>query len=475
MMAANIGVFGLGVMGANLARNFASRGHVVAVFNRNSEVTKEFQSKYSQEGSFLPSLELKDFIDSLESPKRVVMMVPAGAATDAVIEQILPLLAPNDILIDAGNSHYEDTRRRENRVRPTGVMFFGIGVSGGEEGALKGPSIMPGGDKDAYLHIKPLLESIAAVVDGEPCCAWVGPDGAGHFVKMVHNGIEYADMQFIAECYDLLRQVEGLSHAEISELFKKWNSGILSSYLIEIAIDVLAHVDAETGKPFLEIISDQAAQKGTGKWTIETATNLGSPVTAISAAVAARMLSSNQSSRKAISSLLPAKKMDGHIKVSNIIEDALWVAKVIAYSEGMAMIAKSNSDFGWGIKPAEVISLWRGGCIIRATLLKDLKKAYELDPNLESLLASPHFAHEVKSRQEKLRKLVGIAVANGVPTMALSSSLNYIDFMEQPRASTAMIQGLRDFFGSHTYGRVDKPGVFHTLWSGNRTEVENKG
>ena len=474
-MSANIGVFGLGVMGANLARNFASRGHTVAVFNRNGEVTKEFMKSYESEGKFIASQELQGFIDSLESPKRVLMMVPAGAATDAVIEQILPLLKPEDILIDAGNSHYEDTRRREERVRPTGILYFGVGVSGGEEGALKGPSIMPGGDQGAYKHIKPLLESIAAHVDGEPCCAWVGPDGAGHFVKMVHNGIEYADMQFISECYDLLRKVEGLSHAEISALFKKWNSGILSSYLVEIAVEVLAQVDAETGKPFLEIISDQAAQKGTGKWTIETATNLGSPVTAISAAVSARMLSSNTTVRAAISKLLPAKKTDGDLKVSNIIEDALWVAKVIAYSEGMAMIAKSNADFGWGIKPADVISLWRGGCIIRAELLRDLKKAYELDPALESLLASPHFADEVKHRQEKLRKLVGIAVTNGVPTMALSASLNYLDFMEQPRASTAMIQGLRDFFGSHTYGRVDKPGVFHTLWSGNRTEVEMKG
>jgi 6-phosphogluconate dehydrogenase len=474
-VAANIGVYGLGVMGANLARNFASRGHTVAVFNRNGEVTKEFEKNFADEGSFLPAPNLSAFIESLDSPKRVVMMVPAGSATDLVIEQLLPLLATGDILIDAGNSHYEDTRRREERARPTGVLFFGVGVSGGEEGALKGPSIMPGGDKDAYQHIKPLLESIAAKVDGEPCCSWVGPDGAGHFVKMVHNGIEYADMQFIAECYDLLHKVEGLSHSEISALFKKWNTGILSSYLIEIAVEVLAHVDSETGKPFLEIISDQAAQKGTGKWTIETATNLGSPVTAISAAVSARMLSSNHKTRAAISKLLPAKKPDGHIKVSNIIEEALWVAKVIAYSEGMAMIAKSNADFGWGIKPAEVISLWRGGCIIRAELLKDLKKAYEINPELDSLLASPHFAEVVKSRQEKLRKLVGIAVVNGIPTMALSSTLNYLDFMEQPRASTAMIQGLRDFFGSHTYGRVDKPGVFHTLWSGNRTEVESKG
>lgn len=468
---ANIGVYGLGVMGANLARNFASRGHTVAVYNRNKDVTTKFEENFSAEGKFVATYDLEGFIQSLESPKRVVIMVQAGAPTDQVIEQVLPLLNPNDILIDAGNSHYKDTMRREERVRSTGVNFFGVGVSGGEEGALKGPSIMPGGAKDAYVNIKPFLESIAAKVDGEPCCAWVGPGGAGHFVKMVHNGIEYADMQFIAESYDLLLKVEGLSHKEISELFKRWNQGVLSSYLVEIAAEVLAQTDNETGKPFLEIISDVAGQKGTGKWTIETATDLGSPVTAISAALSARMLSSNTKTRAAISKLFGAKRIDSKVKISDLIEDALWVAKVIAYSEGMAMIAKSNSEFGWDIKPSEVISLWRGGCIIRAALLKDLKSAYEVNPNLDSLLASEHFASQIKARQEVLRKLVGIAVANGVPTMALSAALNYLDFMQQPRASTAMIQGLRDFFGSHTYGRNDKAGTFHTLWSGDRREI----
>ena len=322
-MSANIGVYGLGVMGANIARNFASRGHTVAVFNRKSEVTEKFLSQYSSEGKFIAAKELTSFIDSLESPKRVFMMVPAGAVTDEVINQILPLLKPEDILIDGGNAHYSDTRRREEKIRPSGVMYFGVGVSGGEEGALKGPAIMPGGDENSYKHIGPLLESIAARVNGEPCCAWVGPDGAGHFVKMVHNGIEYADMQFIAECYDLLKKVEGLKDSEIADLFRKWNSGILNSYLIEVAIEVLAHVDRDTNKPFLEIISDQAAQKGTGKWTIETATNIGSPVTAISAAVSVRMLSSNLSIRNAISKLIPAKEDKAKVKVSEIIEDAL--------------------------------------------------------------------------------------------------------------------------------------------------------
>lgn len=471
-MSANIGVYGLGVMGANLARNFASRGHTVAVYNRKYDVTEKFMSDYSHEGKFIPSKELSLFIDSLESPKRVFMMVPAGVITDEVINQILPLLKPEDILIDGGNSHYSDTRRREEKIRPTGIMYFGVGVSGGEEGALKGPAIMPGGDKNSYKHIGPLLESIAARVNGKPCCAWVGPDGAGHFVKMVHNGIEYADMQFISEVYDLLRKVDGLAPAEIAELFKKWNSGLLNSYLTEVAVEVLKHVDARTNKPFLEVISDQAAQKGTGKWTIETALDLGSPVTAISAAVASRMLSADIESRKAIQSVLKPVAAKRDLKVAPLVEEALWVAKVIAYSEGMTMIAKSNGDFGWGIKPAEVIALWRGGCIIRAELLNDLKKAFELDPELKSLLASKHFAKEIQERQVKLRSLIGIAVSEGVPTMALSSALNYLDFMQQPRSSTALIQGMRDFFGSHTYGRVDEAGVFHTLWSGDRSEVK---
>ena len=471
-MSANIGIYGLGVMGANLARNFASHGHSVAVFNRKYDVTEKFISDYSNEGKFLPSRELTEFIQSIESPKRVFMMVPAGSVTDEVIDQILPLLKPSDILLDGGNAHYSDTRRREERIRPTGVMYFGVGVSGGEEGALKGPAIMPGGDKESYKQIGPLLESIAARVNGEPCCAWVGPDGAGHFVKMVHNGIEYADMQFISEVYDLLRKVDGLSPAEIAELFKKWNSGLLNSYLTEVAVEVLKQVDSRTNKPFLDIISDRAAQKGTGKWTIETALGLGSPVTAISAAVSARMLSADIESRKAIQSVLKPVTAKKELKVAPLVEEALWVAKVIAYSEGMTMIAKSNSDFGWGIKPSQVIALWRGGCIIRAELLNDLKKAFDLDPELKSLLASKHFAKEIQWRQSKLRSLIGIAIAEGVPTMALSSALNYLDFMQQPRSSTSLIQGMRDFFGSHTYGRTDEEGVFHTLWSGNRSEVK---
>ena len=472
-MTSNLGVYGLGVMGANVARNFASRGHAVSVFNRNTSVTQEFMKNFASEGKFAPAETVKDFVDSLESPKRVFMMVPAGAATDAVIDQILPLLSRGDILVDLGNAHFQDTRRREASIRPTGILYFGVGVSGGEEGALKGPSIMPGGDEATYKEIAPFIESIAAIADGQPCCAWVGKDGAGHFVKMIHNGIEYADMQFIAEAYDLLRKVEGLSPLEISELFKKWNSGLLGSYLTEVTIEVLSHLDAKTGKPFIDVISDQAAQKGTGKWTIETATDLGSPVTAISAAVAARMLASAVEGRGAIQTLLKAKTASSELKVAPLIEEALWVAKVIAYSEGVSLIKKANKEFDWDINPGQVIALWRGGCIIRAELLKDIKIAFESDRQLETLLSSKHFTADIQKRQESLRSLIQIAVGNGVPTMALSSALNYLDFMQQPRASTALIQGMRDFFGSHTYGRNDEAGVFHTLWSGDRSEVKS--
>ena len=470
-MTSDLGVYGLGVMGANVARNFASRGHKVSVFNRNTSVTDQFIADFSSEGTFSPSHTVDDFVASLDSPKRVFIMVPAGAATDAVIDQIVPLLSPGDILVDLGNAHFADTRRREEAIRPSGVMYFGVGVSGGEEGALKGPSIMPGGDKNSYQHIAPFIESIAAQADGQPCCGWVGPDGAGHFVKMIHNGIEYADMQFIAEAYDLLRKVDGLNPLQIAEEFKKWNSGLLGSYLTEVTVEVLGHIDSKTDKPFIDVISDRAAQKGTGKWTIETATDLGSPVTAISAAVAARMLSSADESRKSVQSLLSAKVPDSGESILGYVEDALWVAKVIAYSEGVSLIKRANKEFSWEIQPGQVIALWRGGCIIRAELLKDIKAAFEINPDLETLLSSPHFAKEIQKRQESLRKLIQIAVGAGVPTMALSSALNYLDFMQQPRASTALIQGMRDFFGSHTYGRNDQEGVFHTLWSSDRSEV----
>jgi 6-phosphogluconate dehydrogenase len=472
-MTSDLGVYGLGVMGANVARNFASRGHKVSVFNRNTSVTDQFIADFSSEGTFSPSHTVDDFVASLDSPKRVFIMVPAGAATDAVIDQIVPLLSPGDVLVDLGNAHFADTRRREEAIRPSGVMYFGVGVSGGEEGALKGPSIMPGGDKNSYQHIAPFIESIAAQADGQPCCGWVGPDGAGHFVKMIHNGIEYADMQFIAEAYDLLRKVDGLNPLQIAEEFKKWNSGLLGSYLTEVTVEVLGHIDSKTDKPFIDVISDRAAQKGTGKWTIETATDLGSPVTAISAAVAARMLSSADESRKSVQSLLSAKVPDSGESILGYVEDALWVAKVIAYSEGVSLIKRANKEFSWEIQPGQVIALWRGGCIIRAELLKDIKAAFEINPDLETLLSSPHFAKEIQKRQESLRKLIQIAVGAGVPTMALSSALNYLDFMQQPRASTALIQGMRDFFGSHTYGRNDEEGIFHTLWSSDRSEVKS--
>jgi 6-phosphogluconate dehydrogenase len=469
-MPAQIGIYGLGVMGANLARNFASKGLKVALFNIEPTTTTTFISRFGQEGDFVAADNVQSFVQALESPRKILMMLPAGYVVDEVIQQISTLLDPGDILIDGGNSYYLDTQRREDELKKSGIFFVGIGISGGEVGALTGPSIMIGGDRNAYSIIGPLLASISAKAQGISCSGWLGSHGAGHFVKMIHNGIEYADMQFIAEAYDLLTKIEGLNPSEIATLFEKWNKGLLNSYLMDVAIEVLRHTDPKSKKPFIQIVRDQAAQNGTGKWTIEIAAELESPVTAISAAVNARMLSSDSSIRAAIQKQLkPVSTTPSPI--SNFIEEALWVAKVIAYSEGMTMIAKSNIQFDWGIRLGEVISLWRGGCIIRAALLKDLLVAFECNSDLESLLASPNFSLSVQQRQESLRKLVSIAVQNGVPTMALSAALNYLDFMQQPNASTSMIQGMRDFFGAHTYGRSDQDGIFHTLWSGDRSEV----
>jgi 6-phosphogluconate dehydrogenase len=470
-MSAQIGIYGLGVMGANLARNFASRGSKVALFNIDLTITQSFIKKFGNEGNFVASADVESFIQSLQSPRIIMMMLPAGKVVDEVIEQISPLLDKGDILIDGGNSHFADTHRREEELKKSGIAFIGIGISGGEEGALTGPSIMIGGDRNAYPFIGPIFATIAAKVDENDCAGWVGSNGAGHFVKMVHNGIEYADMQFIAEAYDLLTKVEGLNPTEVANLFERCNQGLLSSYLMDVAIEVLRHVDPKTEKPFLEIVRDRAAQKGTGRWTIETGLELASPVTTISASVNARMLSYDESIRSSISKHLNpvgVKKTE----ISDLIEEALWVAKLIAYSEGMSLITKSNSRFNWGIEPQTVISLWQGGCIIRASILKDIKTVFSLDSNVESLLAAPHFTTNLQRRQESLRSLVSIAVQNGVPTMALSAALNYLDFMQQPNASTSMIQGMRDYFGAHTYERQDQEGVFHTLWSGNRSEVE---
>ncbi len=472
---AQIGVTGLAVMGRNLARNFARHGYTVAVHNRSYAKTASLVADHGDDGDFVPSESMADFVASLARPRKVVIMVKAGAATDAVIAELVPLLEEGDIIIDAGNAHFPDTRRREAELKAHGLHFVGTGVSGGEEGALNGPSIMPGGSPESYEWLGPILEDISAKVDGVPCCTYVGPDGAGHFVKMVHNGIEYADMQLIAEAYDLLKQGLGASAQEIGEIFAEWNKGDLESFLIEITADVLAHVDAETGKAFVDVVLDRAEQKGTGRWTVQNALDLGVPITGIAEATFARALSGSVPQREA-GRVLPAES--GAWEISDraaFIEDvrlALYASKVVAYSQGFDQIAAASAELGWNIDRGAMARIWRGGCIIRARFLNRITEAYERNPELSLLLADPYFTEQVGQGVGAWRRIVAQAALNGVPTPAFSSSLAYYDGVRAERLPANLIQAQRDFFGAHTYQRVDKPGVFHTEWTGDRTESD---
>lgn len=473
---AHIGVTGLAVMGRNLARNFARNGYTVAVHNRSFARTESLMADHGSEGNFVPSESLADFVASLARPRTVVIMVQAGAATDAVISDLIPLLEDGDIIVDAGNAHFADTRRREGELRGHGLHFVGAGVSGGEEGALWGPSIMPGGSVESYKTLGPIFEKIAAQVDGVPCCTHVGPDGAGHFIKMVHNGIEYADMQLIAEAYDLLKRALGLSASEIGEIFAEWNSGDLESFLIEITAEVLAHKDNVTGAAFVDIILDQAEQKGTGRWTVQNALDLGVPVTGIAEATFARALSGSVPQREAGAANLPAEAAEWDISDrEEFIEDvrrALYASKVVAYSQGFDQIAAASEEFGWNIDRGAMARIWRGGCIIRAKFLDRITEAYERDPNLALLLADPYFTDAVGAGLGSFRRIVSLAALHGVPTPAFSSSLAYYDAVRAPRLPAALVQAQRDFFGAHTYRRVDRDGVFHVEWTGDRTETE---
>ncbi|WP_213012434.1 NADP-dependent phosphogluconate dehydrogenase [Paractinoplanes toevensis] len=473
---AQIGVTGLAVMGRNLARNFARHGHTVALHNRSYGRTKELVEEFGHEGKFIPSESAADFVASLERPRRVVIMVKAGGPTDAVIDEFAPLLEPGDMLIDAGNAHYLDTRRREAALKAKGLHFVGAGVSGGEEGALHGPSIMPGGPKESYDALGPLLEDIAAKVDGEPCCVHVGPDGAGHFVKMVHNGIEYADMQLIAEAYDLLRQVGGHEPAEIAEIFQGWNEGRLGSYLIEITAEVLKQVDAETGKPFVDIVVDQAEQKGTGRWTVQAALDLGVPVSGIAESVFARALSGGADVRKAAADAalpgpVPAKNYAGDLQAD--VEQALFASKIVAYAQGFQQIQAASKEYGWDIDPGAMAKIWRAGCIIRAKFLDFIKQAYDKRPELATLLVDDYFLDAVSGAQDAWRRVAAAAAQQGIPAPGFASALAYYDGLRAKRLPAALIQGQRDFFGAHTYHRVDKDGSFHTLWAtDDRKEVD---
>ncbi|MBZ4320496.1 NADP-dependent phosphogluconate dehydrogenase [Streptomyces huiliensis] len=474
---AQIGVTGLAVMGSNLARNFARHGHTVAVHNRTYAKTKALVDEHGHEGTFVPAESAEEFVAALQKPRRIVVMVKAGEPTDAVIDEFTPLLDEGDVIIDGGNAHFHDTLRREKALRDKGIHFVGTGISGGEEGALNGPAIMPGGSAESYKSLGPLLESIAAKApDGTPCCTHIGPDAAGHFVKMVHNGIEYADMQLIAEAYDLLRTVAGFGPARIAEVFRGWNSGRLNSYLIEITAEVLAHTDAASGRPFVDVVADEAEQKGTGRWTVQTALDLGVPVSGIAEAVFARSLSGHRELRDAARTLpgpaaapLDAEEAEAF---AARVEEALYASKLVSYAQGWNMIAAASAEYGWDIDLGAVAAIWRGGCIIRAAFLDRIRAAFAADPSLPTLLADEGFADEVGRAQDAWRDVVATAVRRGVPTPGFSAALAYYDALRAERLPAALTQGQRDFFGAHTYRRTDREGSFHTLWGGDRSEQD---
>ncbi|MFS0246649.1 NADP-dependent phosphogluconate dehydrogenase [Corynebacterium striatum] len=473
---AHIGVVGLAVMGSNLARNFAHNGNTVAVYNRSPEKTHKLIEEHGSEGNFIPSETVEDFVASLARPRKAIIMVQAGKATDAVIDQLAAAMDEGDIIIDGGNALYTDTIRREKEVAAKGKHFVGAGISGGEEGALNGPSIMPGGPAESWKTLGPILESIAAKVDGTPCVTHIGPDGAGHFVKMVHNGIEYADMQVIGEAYQLLRYGAGLEPAEIAAVFKEWNSGDLDSYLIEITAEVLAQTDPETGKPLVDVIVDAADQKGTGRWTAINGLELGVPVTAIAEAVFARALSSATEQRAAAQEgELPAGVIETDVDKQAFIEDvrqALYASKLIAYSQGFDEIKAGSEQFGWDVDPRDLATIWRGGCIIRAKFLDRIREAYDTNPQLPALILDPYFKGELSELIAPWRRVVVTATQLGLPVPVFASSLSYYDSLRAERLPAALIQGQRDFFGAHTFKRVDKEGTFHIEWSADRSLSE---
>ena len=466
-----IGVVGLGVMGANLARNIASKGFPVAGYDVDVAKTQAFAAGQA-DGSGIGSAEAPDKLMAvLERPRRVLMMVPAGAPVDSVIAHLRPHLERDDILIDGGNSFFRDTDRRADDLAAAGFRFVGMGVSGGEEGALRGPSMMPGGPREAWDALAPILRAIAArAEDGDPCVSYMGPRGAGHYVKMVHNGIEYGDMQLIAEVYNVLTRAAGMSAREIADLFAKWNEGELRSYLIEITARVLERVDTETGKPLVDLILDEAQQKGTGKWMSQNAFDVGAAIPTVNAAVEARLLSALKSERVMASKVLsgPTASVGRDFSRADLINatrQALYAAKITSYAQGMALLRLASQDYKYDINLAEVAKIWRAGCIIRAALLSDVRAAFTRNPALVNLMLDESFAKALASGQQALRDVVQTAVMAGIPVPALSSSLAYYDSYRTARLPANLTQGQRDFFGAHTYRRVDRAGVFHTDWT----------
>ncbi|HET7420894.1 MAG TPA: NADP-dependent phosphogluconate dehydrogenase [Candidatus Dormibacteraeota bacterium] len=468
-----MGVIGLGTIGGGLARNLAGHGFHVAVYNRTHRRTEEFIEDHGAEGNFTSAATLEDLARVLEPPRAVAVLVNAGPPVDEVIESLTDFLSPGDLIIDGGNSFFQDTRRRAASLEERGFGFLGCGVSGGEEGALRGPSLMPGGTRDAYGRVEEMLKDIAAKVDGVPCCAYIGPDGAGHFVKMVHNGIEYADIQLIAESYDLLRSALGLSPDELAAVFREWNQGRLQSYLIEITSHVLAKHDDGAAGSLVDAIEDEAEQKGTGRWTSQSALELGVPLTGITEAVFARMLSHQKAQRVKASAVL-AGPSAGKAPRSLVddVEEALYASKIVAYAQGFEHLTAGSREYRWDLDLGTLATIWRGGCIIRARFLDRIKQAYEEDPGLDSLMLAPFFQEALATAQDAWRRVVNTAVDHGIPIPAFASSLAYYDGYRRARGPANLIQGLRDFFGSHTYHRVDRGGAYHTRWAQDGTEVK---
>lgn len=476
MSKQQIGVVGMAVMGRNLALNIESRGYSVSIFNRSSSKTDEVIALHPEK-KLVPTYTVEEFVASLEKPRRILLMVKAGEATDKTIQSLLPHLDKGDILIDGGNTFFKDTMRRNEMLANSGINFIGTGVSGGEEGALKGPAIMPGGQKDAYDLVAPIIEEIAAKADdGAPCVTYIGPNGAGHYVKMVHNGIEYGDMQLIAESYDILRRVGGLSVEETAEVFKSWNTGELDSYLIEITADILTKKDPETGKPMVEVIMDTAGNKGTGKWTSQSALDLGVPLPLITESVFARYISTLKEEREIASKELSPIKVPelSNTEKQALIESVrkgLYFSKIMSYAQGFAQMRVASEEFDWDLNYGEIAKIFRAGCIIRAQFLQKITDAFERDPELKNLLLDKYFLYVTESYQEAVREVVVTAVQAGIPVPTFSSALAYYDSYRSEVLPANLIQAQRDYFGAHTYNRVDKPGVFHFEWAQER-EIE---
>jgi len=470
-MSANqcdIGLIGLAVMGENLVLNMESKGFSVAVFNRTTEVTDKFAATRAKGKNIRPTRTIEEFIGALKKPRKAQIMIKAGKPVDQVIGEIAPFMEKGDVIIDGGNSLFTDTQRRCKEMEGRGIHYVGMGVSGGEEGALKGPSLMPGGPRESWEIIAPIYRKIAAQVDGEPCCRYMGPDGAGHYVKMVHNGIEYGDMQLICEAYAILKGVVGMDNNELADAFTEWNKGELDSYLIDITSQIFRKIDPDTGKALVDVILDKAGQKGTGIWTLQSAIQQSVVISTINAAVEGRVISSRKDERVAASKVLPQpkpKKFDGdRKKLIEAVRNALYASKIVSYAQGMELLGAASHQYNWNLNFGDIATIWRGGCIIRAKFLNRIVEAYGRDPALHNLLLDSYFTDIIKDTQQNWRVAVSTAIEFGVAVPAFSASLAYFDSYRSARLPSNLLQAQRDFFGAHTYERVDKPGVFHTEW-----------